>query len=120
CVHPSYVFFINPSYVLLCPLSSVVYHLNSNSFPTRRSSDLYLRAAVSSFLLPPLSLSSSRSPLTQALNSSMVFSPHLPGISASRSEEHTSELQSREKLVCCVLLEKKKDIMCLVQKIFSG
>src|SRR5690606_40215130 len=26
----------------------------------------------------------------------------------SRSEEHTSELQSREKLVCRLLLEKKK------------
>src|SRR5690606_39354793 len=28
--------------------------------------------------------------------------------SANRSEEHTSELQSREKLVCRLLLEKKK------------
>src|SRR5690606_40009628 len=27
---------------------------------------------------------------------------------ASRSEEHTSELQSREKIVCRLLLEKKK------------
>src|SRR5690606_39770747 len=27
----------------------------------------------------------------------------------SRSEEHTSELQSRENLVCRLLLEKKKD-----------
>src|SRR5690606_41781260 len=27
---------------------------------------------------------------------------------SSRSEEHTSELQSREKLVCRLLLEKKK------------
>src|SRR5690606_41693145 len=27
----------------------------------------------------------------------------------SRSEEHTSELQSREKLVCRLLLEKKKN-----------
>src|SRR3712207_8766052 len=26
---------------------------------------------------------------------------------ASRSEEHTSELQSRQYLVCCLLLEKK-------------
>src|SRR5690606_41621181 len=26
----------------------------------------------------------------------------------TRSEEHTSELQSRENLVCCLLLEKKK------------
>src|SRR5690606_41723002 len=29
-------------------------------------------------------------------------------IEISRSEEHTSELQSREKLVCRLLLEKKK------------
>src|SRR5690606_41751307 len=28
----------------------------------------------------------------------------------ARSEEHTSELQSRENLVCRLLLEKKKDI----------
>src|SRR5215475_6123032 len=28
---------------------------------------------------------------------------------AARSEEHTSELQSREKLVCRLLLEKKKN-----------
>src|SRR5436309_11910748 len=28
----------------------------------------------------------------------------------ARSEEHTSELQSREKLVCRLLLEKKKKI----------
>src|SRR5436309_11988893 len=31
-----------------------------------------------------------------------------PGVGASRSEEHTSELQSRENLVCRLLLEKKK------------
>src|SRR3712207_9219782 len=30
------------------------------------------------------------------------------GCSASRSEEHTSELQSRQYLVCRLLLEKKK------------
>src|SRR5690606_40033818 len=29
---------------------------------------------------------------------------------ALRSEEHTSELQSREKLVCRLLLEKKKPV----------
>src|SRR5690606_40911675 len=29
-------------------------------------------------------------------------------ISSTRSEEHTSELQSRENLVCRLLLEKKK------------
>src|SRR5436309_8772435 len=31
-----------------------------------------------------------------------------PCASANRSEEHTSELQSRENLVCRLLLEKKK------------
>src|SRR5690606_2742059 len=31
------------------------------------------------------------------------------GLSTKRSEEHTSELQSRENLVCRLLLEKKKD-----------
>src|SRR3712207_8537546 len=31
-----------------------------------------------------------------------------PAIRASRSEEHTSELQSRQYLVCRLLLEKKK------------
>src|SRR5690606_41473679 len=29
----------------------------------------------------------------------------------SRSEEHTSELQSRENLVCRLLLEKKKNVL---------
>src|SRR2546422_7037606 len=33
--------------------------------------------------------------------------PH-PGLGATRSEEHTSELQSRLHLVCRLLLEKKK------------
>src|SRR5690606_39813306 len=32
-----------------------------------------------------------------------------PGRAGARSEEHTSELQSRENLVCRLLLEKKKE-----------
>src|SRR3712207_8719202 len=42
--------------------------------------------------------------------SSKPFSPRLPisSIIGSRSEEHTSELQSRQYLVCRLLLEKKK------------
>src|SRR3712207_6922444 len=32
-----------------------------------------------------------------------------PGFRALRSEEHTSELQSRQYLVCRLLLEKKKN-----------
>src|SRR5437773_6737819 len=34
----------------------------------------------------------------------------LPSLTGSRSEEHTSELQSHHDLVCRLLLEKKKQI----------
>src|SRR5690606_42158379 len=39
---------------------------------------------------------------------SKAWMPHF--ITTCRSEEHTSELQSRENLVCRLLLEKKKKI----------
>src|SRR3712207_8924193 len=39
--------------------------------------------------------------------------PHLRPSSPMRSEEHTSELQSRQYLVCRLLLEKKKSIPLL-------
>src|SRR3712207_7665328 len=35
-----------------------------------------------------------------------------PAARSSRSEEHTSELQSRQYLVCRLLLEKKKTEVC--------
>src|SRR3712207_7321511 len=41
---------------------------------------------------------------------------HLPG---PRSEEHTSELQSRQYLVCRLLLEKKKNITHLLSMYIS-
>src|SRR5258707_5850468 len=37
---------------------------------------------------------------------------HPPGLEDPRSEEHTSELQSRQYLVCRLLLEKKKARSC--------
>src|SRR3712207_7962172 len=47
----------------------------------------------------------------------LVHPRHLPAalghqheLAAARSEEHTSELQSRQYLVCRLLLEKKKNI----------
>src|SRR2546422_7364620 len=46
----------------------------------------------------------------QRMNSidDIVADPHLAAIGYLRSEEHTSELQSRLHLVCRLLLEKKK------------
>src|SRR3712207_8228592 len=38
------------------------------------------------------------------------FAVETPEMAAARSEEHTSELQSRQYLVCRLLLEKKKTL----------
>src|SRR5690606_41384472 len=43
-------------------------------------------------------------------DSSEGFLRWWPSSPTSRSEEHTSELQSRENLVCRLLLEKKKNV----------
>src|SRR5690606_42040715 len=92
-------------------------------YPTRRSSDLIWEFAK----IPGLSLNrasclclaaTTRSRI-RALGSAGVAPPRSVGLiagtctwrsirSRSRSEEHTSELQSREKLVCRLLLEKKQ------------
>src|SRR5437870_7824760 len=74
-----------------------------HSFPTRRSSDLapYRLLALTNHSLG-----------VESSNHPVAFSePALAGSrsgSENRSEEHTSELQSRGHLVCRLLLEKKK------------
>src|SRR5690606_41608635 len=89
------------------------------SFPTRRSSDLQLTHFVRKLSHPsplpgrgilfiaswPLP-SGARDPLLPfGLSPAGARDAFLP---FGRSEEHTSELQSRENLVCRLLLEKKK------------
>src|SRR3712207_7676844 len=61
-------------------------------------------------------LTSRRSELTMRATSGSCsvgpIGPQMPtGRSSERSEEHTSELQSRQYLVCRLLLEKKKKII---------
>src|SRR3712207_8003078 len=48
------------------------------------------------------------SPLLETIGRSASRPLHSPRGQAPRSEEHTSELQSRQYLVCRLLLEKKK------------
>src|SRR5439155_10519879 len=90
------------------------HHLDLHSFPTRRSSDLS-RPSCS----PSVSASSSRFAIRSATRGSSRSSDSPPDFSEARwctrswsivrrSEEHTSELQSRGHLVCRLLLEKKK------------
>src|SRR2546422_4926591 len=47
--------------------------------------------------------------LTRTTAGKLVVSPKFESVKVQRSEEHTSELQSRLHLVCRLLLEKKKD-----------
>src|SRR3712207_8921229 len=51
-----------------------------------------------------------RAEVVIAMGESQYLLPGLrcPGAAGGRSEEHTSELQSRQYLVCRLLLEKKK------------
>src|SRR5947209_13313046 len=62
----------------------------STLFPTRRSSDLFT----------PI--------IDRTLGASLLTVRTATSGAIDRSEEHTSELQSRQYLVCRLLLEKKK------------
>src|SRR5206468_13005281 len=92
-----------------------------HSFPTRRSSDLKvdevwtLSPGEAGELEPALDPASPllASPVDarrirdlSATETERSFAPR--DLLAGRSEEHTSELQSRSDLVCRLLLEKKK------------
>src|SRR5690606_40890371 len=84
-------------------------HRALHPFPTRRSSDLTVAvqpARCSAGGMQSGAVVSSRcgSGSVVAMHCSFTVSHD------SRSEEHTSELQSRENLVCRLLLEKKKHI----------
>src|SRR5690606_40912831 len=90
-----------------------------HSFPTRRSSDLPNRTRavasassvadkVMAVLSAPFRLQDREVFVSTSIG--IALYPH-DGEEVStllRSEEHTSELQSRENLVCRLLLEKKK------------
>src|SRR5690349_23713499 len=77
----------------------------STPFPTRRSSDLCDSAERSSSRL------SAKRARRQSGSSGVVgaWPPAAAMRFSARSEEHTSELQSRRDLVCRLLLEKKKN-----------
>src|SRR5439155_18929973 len=90
-----------------------------HSFPTRRSSDLFpaLARCLSAFAADrrqsalPLAGSAFLSWQRQKRRHPVSPPPRSSSVSAAprrRSEEHTSELQSRGHLVCRLLLEKKK------------
>src|SRR5690606_40040166 len=92
-------------------------HLDLHSFPTRRSSDLIIIERFwRNIKYEEVYLKDYESPREARLNIRDYIDfynynrPHQSldyKTPSSRSEEHTSELQSRENLVCRLLLEKK-------------
>src|SRR5436309_9075559 len=64
-----------------------------------------IRRPPRSTLFPYTTLSD---PILSCVTGQHSSPPNSRGRRARRSEEHTSELQSRENLVCRLLLEKKK------------
>src|SRR5207253_11218198 len=81
-------------------------HRDLHSFPTRRSSDLRSsKRQRASMCMSLRSAPGKLSPLAHAGTPTRCLSTIAL---AMRSEEHTSELQSRGHLVCRLLLEKKK------------
>src|SRR5690606_42143057 len=78
-------------------------HLYLHSFPTRRSSDL-IRFFNSLFIRPLIFHSTTNLIFIQLIAFSYSINSFF--LISYRSEEHTSELQSRENLVCRLLLEK--------------
>src|SRR5690606_40795704 len=99
-------------------------HPELPSFPTRRSSDLLitLKSELAGRMLPAhpdLAARQiadieqvSRQAMTDVREAVTGYRRPRLGSELARSEEHTSELQSRENLVCRLLLEKKKQITC--------
>src|SRR5438309_7949717 len=98
-------------------------HRGLPSFPTRRSSDLSATrngrtpSAEIAVRFQPFCVYASRrnacsfSPVftqRRALTGCVRRIPRPPAVWLTRSEEHTSELQSQFHLVCRLLLEKKK------------
>src|SRR5206468_8583444 len=73
-------------------------------------------SSIKSTILPSLETISLRKAFNRSSNSPRYLAPAIMELRSiatrrlffSRSEEHTSELQSRSDLVCRLLLEKKK------------
>src|SRR5215475_15728814 len=88
-----------PIFTLLFFFSCYGDHRNLHSFPTRRSSD------------------PDRPATTRRITGPREARPGVHEVARDRSEEHTSELQSRENLVCRLLLEKKKKKQSTTKKV---
>src|SRR5690606_39563548 len=72
---------------------------------SRSASQAAVQAAVQTLASPATALVAAKA---ASIAAALAAAHAAPPVAALRSEEHTSELQSRENLVCRLLLEKKK------------
>src|SRR3712207_8061773 len=93
----------------LFPYTTLFRSLYCKALPTRLEMTWESRPASHSPRPCPSTRSDRREPGWDVSSSSSA-SRQMTVRSARRSEEHTSELQSRQYLVCRLLLEKKKNI----------
>src|SRR5690606_41583162 len=101
-----------------CVVSSACCPPDRRSFPTRRSSDLIGldrqlgRRGVGVVVVVQLFATDDQAPGRDVGGGvgrlEVAVAPPVAQAIDDRSEEHTTELQSRENLVCRLLLEKKK------------
>src|SRR5207244_13364692 len=105
--------FINPSFFY-----RYVDHRDLHSFPTRRSSDLAVERGRGK-----ISGDEKQCGHEEGLQKTLVHAEKQLGPEAagyfSRSEEHTSELQSPDHLVCRLLLEKKKNTLQIHDSLYK-
>src|SRR5690606_41438156 len=109
CVLPLYNVWCHPSRrKFLMPWFGVGMRppTRSTPFPTRRSSDLRLELLVDGEVR--LRAVASDEEGWKTFEVPVTAGEH--DVEVRRSEEHTSELQSRENLVCRLLLEKKNEV----------
>src|SRR3712207_7232284 len=78
-------------------------------FRSHSSSGRVSYRPASGVLTPPIASSHSGG----SSRFSLLITPVSTTLARTRSEEHTSELQSRQYLVCRLLLEKKKHLTLL-------
>src|SRR5258708_34378776 len=92
---------------LLHPLISFFFFFNDTATTEIYTLSLHDALPISSISSPLLSR---RAPAPPTVPPSAMFVSSFRNEETNRSEEHTSELQSPDHLVCRLLLEKKKKI----------
>src|SRR2546430_4030465 len=85
------------------PMSVFFFFFNDTA-----TTEIYTLSLHDALPISPLPLGGASTPPCSGPRPLTCSSPRLCSMPASRSEEHTSELQSQSNLVCRLLLEKKK------------